>query len=246
VPWLPVRARSYGFSAGSQLRGVDFTQKGGGSRFRVIEEGADQGLLELTVPGRHNALNALGAAAVARALGIEWSDIRSSLNGFQGVTRRFQFLGEENGIVVVDDYAHHPREIEAVISTARAAHPDRRLVVVFQPHLFTRTRDFASAFGSALAAADVVWVSDIYAAREEPIPGVDGELVAREVRASAAGRTKAVEVHLHGDLESLPGALAGALHPGDLCLTLGAGSIEGVGQALLDLLKNSSLRGAHV
>jgi len=148
------------------------------------------------------------------------------------VRRRFHRLGTPNDIVVVDDYAHHPTELRAALATARDAFPHRRLVAVFQPHLFTRTRDFADEFGEALADADQVWVTEVYPAREAPISGVDGALVARAAEAAGAG-----EVRLHAELESLPRILAGSLRPGDLCLTMGAGSIETVGPALVELLQ---------
>ena len=238
LPWLSVGARSFGFSAGSQLRGLDFASEGAESHFRVVEDGVDRGLVRLQVAGRHNALNALAAAAAARALGVEWPAIRSSLGEFVGVVRRFQFLGEEGGVSVVDDYAHHPSEIEAALTAAREAHPGSRLVAVFQPHLYTRTRDFAKGFGRALAGADAVWITEIYPAREPAIPGVDGALVAREVEGAVDREGhRAREVRFHGELGSLPAELAQELRPGDLCLTLGAGSIERVGAEVLQALR---------
>jgi UDP-N-acetylmuramate--alanine ligase len=180
-------------------------------------------------------------------MGIGWTTIRDALLGFSGVTRRFQLLGEASGVSVVDDYAHHPTEIEAAISTARSAYPQARLVVVFQPHLYTRTRDFTKEFGRALSAADVVWVTGIYPAREPPIPGVDGELVAQAVRATGGGRDGGPpEVHVHSDLPSLADELSRYLRTGDLCLTVGAGSIETVAPEVLAKLGGSSLGGAHV
>jgi UDP-N-acetylmuramate--alanine ligase len=199
--------------------------------------------LGVGLPGRHNATNALGAAAAARVFGVEWSAIRAALAAFTGVGRRFQRLGEVNGITVIDDYAHHPSEIAASVAAAREVHSGR-LVVVFQPHLFSRTRDFAREFGTALAEADVVWVTDVYPAREVPIPGVDGGLVARETaaafaRGAAARRAGAGEVHDHRDLHTLAEAVAASLRPGDLCLTLGAGSIEATGPEIVRRLEGA-------
>jgi UDP-N-acetylmuramate--alanine ligase len=251
APYLPGAVRSYGFSAGSQLRGTDYRAEGSGSRFRVFEDGMDRGWLSLAVPGRHNATNALGAAAAARTFGVEWDSIREALAAFTGVGRRFQRVGEVNGITVVDDYAHHPSEIAAAVAAAREVHPTGRLVVVFQPHLFTRTRDFAREFGKALAEADVVWVTDVYPARELPIPGVDGGLVAREVsaafarKAPVAARARAGEVHDHRDLGTLAEAVAGSLRSGDLCLTLGAGSIEATGPEIVRRLQSIGTEAAH-
>ena len=234
LPSLSKRVRSFGFSAGSQLRGLEFTTEGSGSRFRLVEDGIDQGVAHLKIAGRHNAMNALAAAAAARALNVEWPAIRASLAEFVGVDRRFQWLGEERGIAVIDDYAHHPREIEAALAAARAAYPHARLVAVFQPHLYTRTRDFADGFGRALAAADATWITEIYPAREAPIPGVDGALLAKMVAGvlETEGR-RTNDVRFHADLDSLPRELSLYLKPGDLCLTLGAGSIEHVGADLV-------------
>ncbi len=231
-------ARTFGFSAGSQVWGIELESTPSGSRFRVLEDGLDLGRVELRVPGLHNARNALGAATAARVLGVEWSRVRAALGDFQGVARRFQTLGERADVVVVDDYAHHPTELVAALQTARDSHPDRRLVAVFQPHLYTRTRDFGHEFGRVLATADAVWIAEVYPSREEPIPGVDGAYIKRQVDAAVmGGMGKAGEVRVHRDLATLPEALAAALRPGDLCLTLGAGTIERVGPALLQRLQ---------
>jgi UDP-N-acetylmuramate--alanine ligase len=165
---------------------------------------------------------------VARALAVSWEAIRTALEGFQGVGRRFQRLGEARGIVVIDDYAHHPTEITATLAAARARFPGRRLVAVFQPHLFSRTRDQAQELGRALAEADEVWVTEVYPAREKPIEGVSGVLVAQ-----AALDAGAEHVFFHPGLGDLPGELVGGLKPGDVCITLGAGSVEVIGGDLL-------------
>ncbi|UCC26543.1 MAG: UDP-N-acetylmuramate--L-alanine ligase [Gemmatimonadales bacterium] len=222
---------TYGLSAGSQLRAVEVNPDPGGTCFRILEDGYDRGTACIPIPGTHNLRNALAAAAVARHLGAEWEAIRAGWASFRGVGRRFQRLGEVAGVVLVDDYAHHPTEIAATLDAARAAYPGRRIVAVFQPHLYTRTRDFALDFGRALALADHVWVTDVFPAREEPIPGVDGGVVARAaVRAGA-------QVTEHPSLEGLARAVAGAAHPGDVVVTLGAGSIERVGAELRNELE---------
>ncbi|HZD04277.1 MAG TPA: cyanophycin synthetase, partial [Longimicrobiales bacterium] len=146
----------------------------------------------------------------------------------------FQRLGEAGGVLVVDDYAHHPTEIEATVSSVRTGHPGRRLVVVFQPHLYTRTRDFAEGFGRALAAADVVWVTDVYPARESPIAGVTGEAVAEAVGRHGGSGT---DVRYHASLDGLAEAVGRELREGDLVVTMGAGSVEAVGPALLRRLR---------
>ena len=228
---LDARTFTYGFSAGAQLRAASVSTSARGTAARVFECGRDRGELSIRLPGAHNLLNALGAAAAARRMGVEWTDIRRCLSHFRGVRRRFERLGSERGITVVDDYAHHPTEIAAALSAARGGYSDARLVAVFQPHLFSRTRDFADQLGAALADADQVWVTEIYPARETPVPGVTGELVVRAVTA-AGGRN----VHYHPELTTLPATLARALRSGDVCLTLGAGSIEATGPALLRCL----------
>ena len=225
---LGARTCTYGFRAGAQLRATRVRTGPGGARARIFEDGRDRGELSIRLAGAHNLLNALAAAAAARRMDVAWSDIRRSLAGFRGVRRRFERLGRERGVTVVDDYAHHPTEIAAAIAAARGSFPGARLVAVFQPHLFSRTRDFAGQLGAALAAADRIWVSDIYPAREAPIPGITGELVCDAVTAARGGGGR-----YHPDLSTLPAALAGTLRAGDVCLTLGAGSIESTGPALL-------------
>jgi len=232
LPGMGDRVRTFGMNPGAQLRAVEVEDHGAGIGFGVVEEGKDQGRIQLVLPGRHNLRNALAAAMVARTLGAEWAGIREGLAAFGGVGRRFQLLGEADGIMVVDDYAHHPTEVRATLEAARNRFPGRRIVAVFQPHLFSRTQDFASAFGQALALADEVWVTEIYPAREDPIPGVSGVLVAQATLDAGAP-----SVSFHPKLGALPGEVLPTLRPGDVCLTLGAGSIEFVGPDLLALLR---------
>ncbi|MBI1723383.1 MAG: UDP-N-acetylmuramate--L-alanine ligase [Gemmatimonadetes bacterium] len=187
--------------------------------------------LRLRVPGLHNLRNAAAALAVALELGASLEPVLGALAGFSGVGRRFELVGESGGVVVVDDYAHHEAEIAATVEGARQAYPTRRLVAVFQPHLFSRTRDHGAAMGKALAAADVVVVSDVYPARESPIPGVTGELVARS--AEEAGAKQVLWVPRRAELAAQVRDLAG---PSDLIVTMGAGDVTMVGRELLDLL----------
>jgi UDP-N-acetylmuramate--alanine ligase len=226
---------SYGLSAGSQLRAVDVEMDSSKVRFHVWEDGSQRGELEINVPGRHNLLNALGAAAAARFGGATWEAVREGLGSFRGVGRRFQVLGEAAGVVIVDDYAHHPTEISATLAAMREAFDGRRVVALFQPHLYTRTRDFADEFGEALALADVVWVTDVFPAREKPIPGVTGELVSRAARAAGAG-----EVHDHASIDDVHQAIARSVGRGDVVVTMGAGSVEVVGARLLAALGGNS------
>jgi len=231
LPGLSGRASTYGLNPGVQLRALDLRSEGAGTRFRLLEGGEPRGDMTVGVPGHHNVRNSLGAAMAARFLGVEWDAIRDGLLAFQGVGRRFQLLGESGGVTVVDDYAHHPTEIRSTLAAARGRFPGRRIVAVFQPHLYSRTRDFASEFGAALTGADEVWVTDIYPAREDPIAGVSGVLVAQAALDAGAAR-----VFFHPELSELPEKLLPDLRPGDVCITLGAGSIEFLGEDLLAAL----------
>src|SRR5262249_13787102 len=204
------------------------SRKGGG--------GAEQGRLRLRVPGRHNLCNAIGAVAVGLEVGVPFPRIASALEEFRGAERRFQLRGEERGVMVVDDYGHHPTEIAAVIAAARAG-LDRRVVVVFQPHRYTRTRDLLDDFGTALAGADEIVLTDIYAAGEAPIPGVTIDALDASVRRT--GR----HVTLVKGIEDLPAAVASIARPNDLVITLGAGSIGSVPDRILDALTAGPGRG---
>ena len=190
------------------------------------------GPLRLQVPGRHNMLNALAAVAVGLEVGIPFADVASALAGFQGAERRFQRLGEEDGVMVVDDYGHHPTEISAVLAAARAG-IDRRLIVVFQPHRYTRTSQLMREFGVALGSADEIVLTDIYAAGEPPMPGVTLEALASAVRKAARGGVRVVPA-----LEDVPAAVAVMARPGDLVITLGAGSIGGTGERILEAIRH--------
>lgn len=224
-------ARTYGLSAGSMLRAVEVRHDDRGIRFRVMEEGRDCGAARLHQPGDHNLRNALAAAGVARSLGASWDAIREGWDRFRGVGRRFERLGAVAGVEVIDDYAHHPTEIAATLGAVRSGWPERRLVAVFQPHLFSRTRDFQREFGRALAGADRVWLTDIFPAREAPIEGVDGQLLVRTTR--EAGGDPAYEP----DLDRLAEAVAAELEEGDVVVTLGAGSIDATGPRILAALE---------
>jgi UDP-N-acetylmuramate--alanine ligase len=236
-----VRSVSYGASGAADLRLEDVTPSGGGVGFTLRDDG--QGFaVRLQVPGAHNALNAAAAYAAATCLGFPSADVVRGLAAFGGTRRRFEFRGEAGGIRVYDDYAHHPTEVDAILRAARPIAGEGRLVVAFQPHLFSRTRIFAQEFGAALGSADEVLVLDVYPAREDPEPGVTGALIADAVPATDGG------------VDFLPGrqewrqravTLLGArLRPGDLLLTVGAGDVTELGPALLESLRRT--RGATV
>jgi UDP-N-acetylmuramate--alanine ligase len=192
---------------------------------------APLGPLRIPVPGRHIVLNALAAVATADRLGIGFDQAAAALATFRGAERRFERRGEAGGVLVVDDYGHHPTELAAVLAAARAA-IGRRLVIAFQPHRYTRTRALVDAFGPALAGADEIVLTPIYPAGEDPIPGVTAERLAEAVRAGS-GRP----VHLVASLDELVPALVERARPGDAVITLGAGSIADVPARLLAALR---------
>lgn len=214
-------------SPDARLRAADVRRAGLGSAFTVVYDGVRLGEVELAVPGEHNVRNALAALGAGLAFGLTVPAMAPGLAAFRGVERRFQLLGEAGGALLVDDYAHHPTEVRATIEAARAAAPERRLVVAFQPHLFSRTRDFAEEFADALLLADAVYLADIYPAREQPIPGVTSELIA--ARMTALGRPP----EWRGGAATLAPVLARALRTGDLVVTMGAGDVTRVGPAVL-------------
>jgi UDP-N-acetylmuramate--alanine ligase len=238
LPRFTRRVITYGLDgSAATLLGMHMRLEAFGSTCEVLQQGAEGGrtkvgMLHLRVPGRHNLLNALGAVAVGLEAGVPFDRIAAALDEFRGADRRFQRRGEEQGVMVVDDYGHHPTEIAAVIAAARAG-IDRRVVVVFQPHRYSRTNQLLREFGDALSAADEVVLTDIYGAGEDPIEGVTIERVADAVR--DAGRCP---VHVVKNLQAVPAMVAGIVRTGDLVITLGAGSIGTVGDRILDELRN--------
>ena len=229
------RLLTYGLNAGSMLRAERVETDGLRSTFLVRERGRELGTATIGLPGLHNVRNALAAVAVARHLGAGWPEIREGLAAYAGVARRFERVGEAGGVLFVDDYAHHPTEIRATLAAARSAYPDRRLVAVFQPHLYSRTRDFAEEFGRALAQSDLLVLTDIYPAREAPIPGVTGELVAEHARAAGG------DVLYVPERADVVDRVADRLRAGDLCVTMGAGDLD---EACRELLETLSRAGA--
>ncbi len=198
-----------------------------GSTSQLTYDGKPCGELVLRVPGMHNVRNALAALAAGVLVGARFADMLPGLERFGGVERRFQSIGELNGALLIDDYAHHPTEVAATIAAARAAYPARRLVIAFQPHLYSRTRDFAPAFGEALASADVCLLCDIYPAREQPIEGVSSSLIADVM--VQHGRAP----EWRGPRADCAPALRAILREGDVIITMGAGDITRVGYELL-------------
>ncbi|MDN5795235.1 MAG: UDP-N-acetylmuramate--L-alanine ligase [Intrasporangium sp.] len=226
---------TYGFSVGADIRLADYRPTGLLATVAVSHAGAEH-TLSLAVPGRHNALNAAAAyAAAVVGLGQEPRDVLAGLASFTGTRRRFEPKGTAGEVTVVDDYAHNAGKVRAVVETAVGLAAGRgRVVAVFQPHLYSRTRDFAVELGAGLAQADVVVVMDVYAAREDPIPGVTGELVAD------AARAPGVEVHYVPSWSAVAPAVAALARPGDLVLTIGAGDVTMIGPEVLRLLEAGS------
>jgi len=227
---------TYGIDADADVKAAAVNQEGMQTHFQVQRRGHDQLLpVTLNLPGRHNVLNALAAIAVATELGVSDTAIQKALAGFQGIGRRFQVAGEistaAGKVLMIDDYAHHPREIAPTLAAVRAGWPGRRLVVVFQPHRYSRTHDLFDDFIKVLSSVDVLVLGEVYAAGEAPISGADGRALSRGIR--ARGHIDPVFVE---ELESLPAVLNDLLQDGDVLLTLGAGNIGGVAARLADEL----------
>ncbi len=246
LPRVHRRVRTYGTSRGSDLlvRAGSVERKAGESptseahrpqsRFRVMSKGVAVGEFTLHVPGIHNVLNATAAIAVGMALDVPIDGIRSALDSFRGVDRRFQLKGQAAGVSVVDDYGHHPTEIRATLAAARQC-GFRRIHVVFQPHRYTRTRDLMEEFTTAFGDADSLSVLDIYAASEKPIEGVTGEALAEHI--AQGGKSAAYA----SSFPEAARAVAAIAEPGDMILTLGAGNVSQLGPLILEQLEKKSL-----
>lgn len=232
LPRLNRRVVTYGTRRQAQVRVDRVEQDGRNMAFDLVHGGARLGRLSVRAPGMHNVLNATAAVAIGLELGIPFQAIRDGLAAFDGVHRRMQEIADVGEVLVVDDYAHHPTEIRASLAGAAACWPDRRIVAIFQPHLYSRTEQLADAFGGAFFDADVVIVTDIYPARETPIPGVDGGMVARRVEAS--GHPDVTYVR---DRTDVAAHVAAMCRPGDVVLTLGAGDIWRSSRDLTTLLE---------
>lgn len=217
---------AYGLNEGADITAHDLNFPGLGSSFEVRHFGEVLGRVRLQVPGRHNVQNSLAAIAVGQRLGLTFEQITAGLYEFRGVQRRFQIIGRNEQYTFVDDYAHHPSEIQATLSAARASH-DQRIIGIFQPHRYSRTQSLANAFGAAFANADEVVITDIYGAGEDPIPEVTSDLIVQRLR-----ENNHPSVHFVGGLESVEEFVAGMIRPNDLVITLGAGDIWKVAAGL--------------
>jgi UDP-N-acetylmuramate--alanine ligase len=231
LPRMTRRTTTYGFASQAELVAFDAALDPPGMRFRVRQRDTELGEVRIRLPGRHNVLNALATLAVALELEVPFASAAAALESFSGVERRFEHKGEAAGVRVVDDYGHHPAEIRATLAAARGVHAGR-IVVAFQPHRYTRTRDLWDDFTSAFNDADLLIVSEIYAAGESKIPGVEAAPLVEALRAHGHR-----DAHFVPDLEAVVERLAGELRAGDLVVTLGAGSISGLGERLLARLR---------
>lgn len=223
---------TYGLGSDADIRAEHISYENNSSSFILFQNESELGSVRLHVPGEHNIMNALGAACIGIELGLSTDDIIKGLEAYKGVRRRFEIKGTVNDIMVVDDYAHHPTEVKATLQAAKSGW-DRRIVAVFQPHLFSRTRDFFMEFAHAFLASDILIVTEIYPAREEPIEGITGSLVAE-----AAEKAGHPQVTFIPDLDGLNQILDQTAQPGDMVLTMGAGTIWRYSDGYYSHLKN--------
>ncbi len=232
IPEIDRRTLTYGLTPQADIRGTDIEVDQFYSTFTVLHEGEELGEIHLKAPGEHNVKNALAAIAVGLELDIDFQNIKSGLERFQGVFRRFQLKADRDGVIVIDDYAHHPTEVQATLQAARNGWKDRRIVAVFQPHLYSRTRDLYKDFGSSFFDAEVCVITDVYPSREQPIEGVSGKLIADSAREYGHR-----QVHYVEEKQDLPGCLKEIVEPGDVVITMGAGDIYTYGEDFVEALE---------
>lgn len=231
LPRIDKRVVTYGFNPQADYVAEDLATEPGSTAFTVRKQGTVLGRVELGLIGKHNVQNALASIAVADEVGVPFETTGRALKSFEGIARRFETKGIQNDVLVVDDYGHHPVEVRATLRAARSAYESRRLVVIFQPHRFTRLRDFMEEFAAAFNDCHVLMVCDVYAASEQPIAGIDAQALCE--RARALGHR---DVRYVGDVAQASEAAHAIARPQDLVLTLGAGSVWQAGEALLQRL----------
>ncbi len=235
MPFISKPVLTYGLNEDAQLRAIDVRAEGTGMRFTVVRDGVERFEARLNAPGLHNVRNALAAVAVGYEMGVPDAAIATALAHFNGVGRRFQPYGNiplpaGGSFVLVDDYAHHPVELAATLQATRGAFPDKRVLLAFQPHRYTRTRDLFEDFVAVLSQADALLLTEVYAAGEAPIVAADGRALARAIRVS--GKLEPVFVE---EIDALPAAILAAARDGDVVVTLGAGSVGGTAAAVREL-----------
>ncbi|MGH9899846.1 MAG: UDP-N-acetylmuramate--L-alanine ligase [Pyrinomonadaceae bacterium] len=236
IPEIKRRRITYGFSAQADVsaHGSRY-DKNFGASFTLWQGARAIGEVKLRVPGGHNIYNALAAITVGLELNIPFQTISQALEGFTGVKRRFQFKGEKCGILVIDDYGHHPTEIRATLAAAKHSADGRRIVVLFEPHRYTRTKDLMEEFARSFNNADVLLIADIYAASEEPIPGITAEALCGSIKSFGHKNVSYI-----GSIESATEILAGEVRTGDIVITLGAGNVYRAGESLLKIIGERS------
>lgn len=231
LPQIGKRFATYGFSPQADFQARNVETRGFSTSYRAFHQGEELGEVEVPIPGRHNVLNSLAAIAVASELEVDWASIRTGLADMTGVQRRFQIKGEQQGILVLDDYGHHPTEIRSVLETLASCYPDRRKIVAFQPHRYTRTHALMDQFCRCFYQSDILLVAEIYAASEKPIPGVTGRALADQIMLHGHH-----ELHFSATLDEMLQKLLAIVAPGDVVITLGAGNIYQLGERLLEEL----------
>lgn len=231
VKTAPCKCISYAIDHEADYRAANISTQGAGISFDVLHAGENLGRVSLNVPGRHNVLNGLAAVVTGISLGLTVPQMAEGLTKFNGAKRRFQTKGRAQGVWVVDDYAHHPTEIATTLKAARQTQP-KRLICAFQPHRYTRTQLLQKEYGACFAQADLLVLTDVYSAGEDPIPGVDGELLVREVAQQTGQNTVYIQ-----DKTKIAAYLKSIAAEGDLIMTMGAGDIVKCGEELVELLK---------
>lgn len=234
---LDSRRVTYGFHPAAEWRATDIQLSGFQSTFQVERRGERVGRVQLSIPGRHNVQNALAVIAVCTEVGVDFSHIAAHLPRFSGTRRRFERVAEQNGILVIDDYAHHPSEVRATLQAARRGWPDRRMIAVFQPHRYSRTQALFGEFTTAFHDADLAIITGIYAPPpDKPIAGISGERLAQEIQAASPH----VRVSHVDDMTAVPDYLMQLLRPGDIVVTMGAGDIWRTAKAVAERLHNEA------
>jgi UDP-N-acetylmuramate--alanine ligase len=223
---------TFGLSPNADVKGLNVRRDGFFHSFDIIANGDRIENIKVNLPGKHNVINAIAACSVAREMGVDWEGIKEGISKCSGIARRFEKIGYEKEILVIDDYAHHPREIEATLAGARAGW-DGRIVAVFQPHLYSRTILLKKEFGKSFFQADKVIVTDIYPSREEPIPGITGEIIKEQCINFGHKDVEYVE-----NRKEIPKFLLPRLSKGDMVIFLGAGNIYEIAEDMLDEIKN--------
>ena len=233
LPKVKKRYITYGFSAQAHISARNITCNSWGYSYELTQGGTELGIVTVNIPGKHNVLNSLAAAAVGLEMSLSIEDVIGGLEDMKGVGRRFEKKGEAGGVVAIDDYAHHPTEIKATLDALTDCFARRRRVVVFQPHRYSRVESLFEDFLSAFNQADCLVITEIYSAGETPISGISGQILAEAIHSHGHR-----DVTFHGDLESLPQKLASILCPDDVLMTMGAGNVNSVTEKTLNLLEN--------